>query len=77
MFANVHFRQRGTGGQATDEPYTADDFMGRGSRQARAASSMKDQMAISLANVALSKIKAGEPPPEIVPEWAIGEYHAV
>lgn len=75
MYANVHFRERNASGQATDEPFTAADFLGRGDRQARSLKALRDNAAVRRANTTLGRMKKGDPPGQDVPEWARGEYH--
>jgi len=75
MYANVHFRQRDSSGNAIDEPFTADDFLGRGNRAARQIQTQMGKAQAMLANAQLSLIKPGDEP-EDLPEWAKGEYNA-
>ena len=70
MFANAHFKK------PEDEPFTADDFLGRGNRQERSIKAAQDKLAVISANAQLARIKAGTPADDEIPDWARGEYHA-
>jgi len=76
MFANVNFLERDSSGRAIGEPFTADDFLGRGNREARSMEKKLGAVQAQLVNAQLSLMKPGEPVDEaILPDWALGEYH--
>lgn len=63
VFANAHFvRKEG------DPPFTADDFLFAGVRDARRAEAMRDRMEIGRMNAQLSMMRPGEY--DGLPEWA-------
>ncbi len=68
MFANAHFRGSGPA-------FIPEDFLGGADREQRQHDEAVSEMRAMQANSALMKIRKGEPPPEDVPDWAIGEYH--
>lgn len=67
-FHNVNFRGRG------DVAWIADDFLGIGDREQRMRDEAVSRRTAERANVELLKIRAGQPPTDQVPSWAIGEY---
>ena len=74
MYANVNFLERDSQGRAIGEPWTPEDFLGEGNRQARNDEKQLSQIAAAQANAELAKIKKGDPPPEGLPSWATGVY---
>ena len=75
MFANVNFLERDSSGRAVGEPFTADDFMGRGNREVRTMEKKLGSAQAQLINAQLARIQPGQPVDEsILPDWAKGEY---
>lgn len=68
MYANAHFRGPDT------VAFIPEDFLGLANREERQREEALSQQIVMQANMALQKIRRGEPPTDDVPEWARGPY---
>ncbi len=68
MYANAHFRGPDT------VAVIPEDFLGLANREERQREEALSQQIVMQANMALQKIRRGQPPTDDVPAWAIGPY---